>query len=777
MQRCVIWDEAHEIVTAEGYREVMNRVSGARALSVPSYLVSASITPRMVPLLMEKTSISNPVIIRSTTARTNIGVAIWPTTFKDAALAAKQAINTLTFWLNSEMLGKNGKVIMYCRTKAVIEGLKAVLEEDEKVAVDVYHGGLSEEEQRRSLQSYATPVTAKNHVMLATSALGLGFDDNQVMGVICVGAPDDMVALDQQLGRAGRGMYRGVGVVLPLAMASSHEGIDGTEGGYTCGREELKKMMEDHTTCRRRHMSHVLDATWATCMELGVPSDLFCDVCCKRIGEQRPFWMGHRGGIGRRADFPERLGGDVPLVLVGSDVIQKHKTATSNRRLAIEASQSATTRLPPAQVSAIATPCTQPSFTSQAASTMSRTQPRSTPPYPSPPTSMALPETEANLALTQREDSPDFEIIPSPIPPTKKRLFNPTSTQTASPVERGQGMTVDKKPRLTTEGLPSPKASTPSAFKTPMQNTRTKSGILTPYATPSLTVNNASTSKSLGYLSTNRRLDRSDSFSSGSTPSTGPSRAFTTDTISSQQSSSQWSRGSQQSAASQSRVPTSSSASNSSPFNLGGFTTFKTNRLQQQTQSVTQPRSATPTFRRQPVHGSGTPSEDAAQVKLCKQKCDQAISTLHHALYGKAKHFCGVCWVTEMRVCNHFTDKCHGAGGGNYRELVKREMTRWKKSFTFDKGGAFVCFLCWLPEVICAKADGDCYRGTFGPMMVHAAWAIDGHDWYDYLHDRFQSDEDYIRAIKSNKDKVPMVWRLMGRILQGPPGETADDTW
>lgn len=130
-----------------------------------------------------------------------------------------------------------------------------------------------------------------------------------------------------------------------------------------------------------------------------------------------------------------------------------------------------------------------------------------------------------------------------------------------------------------------------------------------------------------------------------------------------------------------------------------------------------------------------------------------------------------------MRVCNHFTDKCHGAGGGNYRELVKREMTRWKKSFTFDKGGAFVCFLCWLPEVICAKADGDCYWGTFGPMMVHAAWAIDGHDWYDYLHDRFQSDEDYIRAIKSNKDKVPVVWRLMGRILQGPPGETADDTW
>ena len=54
----------------------MSSVESVRKLATPTFLMSAYITPLMVPLLCENMEISNPILIREQTHRIELGLAV-----------------------------------------------------------------------------------------------------------------------------------------------------------------------------------------------------------------------------------------------------------------------------------------------------------------------------------------------------------------------------------------------------------------------------------------------------------------------------------------------------------------------------------------------------------------------------------------------------------------------------------------------------------------------------------------------------------------------------
>ena len=114
-------------------------------------------------------------------------------------------------WLTAYVRYAHGSGIIYCLTvsaaQEVAEHLRAV-----GVEVAAYTGQTEAAERERLEEDLkANRVRA----LVATSALGMGFDKPDLAFVVHLGAPSSPVSYYQQVGRAGRGVERAEVVLLP----------------------------------------------------------------------------------------------------------------------------------------------------------------------------------------------------------------------------------------------------------------------------------------------------------------------------------------------------------------------------------------------------------------------------------------------------------------------------------------------------------------------------------------------------------------------------------
>jgi len=116
-------------------------------------------------------------------------------------------------WLAEQLGELPGSGIIYTLTVAAAHEIAAFLR-DRGYAVAAYTG---QTEQAERLQAEQDLLDNKVKALVATSALGMGFDKADLGFIVHVGAPQSPVAYYQQIGRAGRGVERAEVILLPGA--------------------------------------------------------------------------------------------------------------------------------------------------------------------------------------------------------------------------------------------------------------------------------------------------------------------------------------------------------------------------------------------------------------------------------------------------------------------------------------------------------------------------------------------------------------------------------
>ncbi|WP_245701079.1 RecQ family ATP-dependent DNA helicase [Sanguibacter gelidistatuariae] len=118
---------------------------------------------------------------------------------------------TRVAWLLEMLRSTQGSGIVYCLTVSVAEQIASQLK-DAGVPVAAYTGR-TDPAEREALEADLKANRVK--ALIATSALGMGFDKPDLGFVVHVGAPSSPIAYYQQVGRAGRGVDSALVVLLP----------------------------------------------------------------------------------------------------------------------------------------------------------------------------------------------------------------------------------------------------------------------------------------------------------------------------------------------------------------------------------------------------------------------------------------------------------------------------------------------------------------------------------------------------------------------------------
>lgn len=113
-------------------------------------------------------------------------------------------------WLAQYVNGLDGTGIIYAKTTRDSEIVAGFLQQN-GIDARAYYGKL-ETEEKQQLETALLNDTVK--ALVATSALGMGFDKKNISFVIHFQAPGNVVEYYQQVGRAGRGIDNALGVMM-----------------------------------------------------------------------------------------------------------------------------------------------------------------------------------------------------------------------------------------------------------------------------------------------------------------------------------------------------------------------------------------------------------------------------------------------------------------------------------------------------------------------------------------------------------------------------------
>ena len=200
----VVVDEAHCISDwghdfRPDYRRIRTLLEDLRA-GVPVLATTATANARVVADVATQLG-TDTLVLRGPLERESLhlSVAVLPDPAHRLA------------WL-AEWLGRtDGSGIVYTLTVAATEDVASFLVSQGISAVA--YSGKSDDAERR--QAEEDLLANRIKVLVATSALGMGFDKPDLAFVVHLGAPASPIAYYQQVGRAGRGVERAEVVLLP----------------------------------------------------------------------------------------------------------------------------------------------------------------------------------------------------------------------------------------------------------------------------------------------------------------------------------------------------------------------------------------------------------------------------------------------------------------------------------------------------------------------------------------------------------------------------------
>lgn len=203
----LVIDEAHCISDwghdfRPDYRRIRDLISRLPQ-GLPVLATTATANSRVVQDVAEQLAVGGQEVftLRGTLARDSLRLGVLKLASPRMRLA----------WLLSHIEDFQGSGIIYTLTVSAAEDIARMLREaGHEVAA---YTGRTDLEQRERLEAALKANQVK--ALVATSALGMGFDKPDLGFVIHVGAPSSPVAYYQQVGRAGRGSINADVLLLP----------------------------------------------------------------------------------------------------------------------------------------------------------------------------------------------------------------------------------------------------------------------------------------------------------------------------------------------------------------------------------------------------------------------------------------------------------------------------------------------------------------------------------------------------------------------------------
>ena len=174
---------------------------------IPVLATTATANSRVTADVAEQLSVSGArtltdvLVLRGSLDRTSLHLAVVPLPSQADRLA----------WLADHLGALPGSGIVYCLTVAATQDVADHLR-DTGLEVRAYSGQTDPAER---LAAEDDLLHNRVKALVATSALGMGFDKPDLGFVVHLGAPPSPIAYYQQVGRAGRGVDRAVVVLLP----------------------------------------------------------------------------------------------------------------------------------------------------------------------------------------------------------------------------------------------------------------------------------------------------------------------------------------------------------------------------------------------------------------------------------------------------------------------------------------------------------------------------------------------------------------------------------
>lgn len=282
----IVIDECHLTVTAT-YRQSM-RVLGSfvRQIRTQTVWLTATLPPDLEPAFVEQNMLVRPRTVRESTNRANIRYTVHR--YKGPGGLCRRAaelIRPLEVAIRQagrgdDLIGggKAARIIVYCQTIELMRELAS------EMNCSMYTGDqetMSAGDKDAAIQQWLGQTGSP--VIMATSALGVGFDYPHVRWVVHAGAPRRLTDFSQESGRAGRDGRPAESIVL-------------LNGAWVpCGNGRLPRDMDEEFMqlyltqqhCSRAVLSQYLDARtdWKWCM---AGEDEVCGVCPQLHTERRP---------------------------------------------------------------------------------------------------------------------------------------------------------------------------------------------------------------------------------------------------------------------------------------------------------------------------------------------------------------------------------------------------------------------------------------------------------------------------------------------------------
>ncbi|XP_076146136.1 putative ATP-dependent DNA helicase Q1 [Alosa pseudoharengus] len=243
------------------FRDSFAKLGELRSLvkaGTPVLALTASADRESRARVMKQLQMDNPIILALSPNRTNIRLGL-----------IKVPGHTLEclHWIVRDVKEKGISmlpVIIYCKTVKAVGRvfchLKGELGEDswvdrdpekkvENLLIGMFHSQTLPQNKNRVLSSLSGQGSCR--VVVATTALGMGLNFPNVSHIVMYGLPDDVEAMVQQVGRAGRGGLQAHAIVYAVKQHTKLDPAVKTvlETGVTsCLRKALYCHFEEHTT-------------------------------------------------------------------------------------------------------------------------------------------------------------------------------------------------------------------------------------------------------------------------------------------------------------------------------------------------------------------------------------------------------------------------------------------------------------------------------------------------------------------------------------------------